>query len=98
MDEVDILEAVVRRQQNRYFGKYRGLVVGAPGSATWIEDSTRFWYRRAVKGGDEFVLVDAETQAKEPAFDHEKLAATLNDLVEPEEAYTAVTLPFNTPV
>ena len=27
MDEVDILEAVVRRQQNRYFGKYRGLVV-----------------------------------------------------------------------
>jgi hypothetical protein len=27
MDEVDVLEAVVRRQQNRYFGKYRGLVV-----------------------------------------------------------------------
>ena len=29
-------------------------------------------------GGNEFVMVDADTQQKQPAFDHEKLAAALS--------------------
>src|SRR5262247_1402432 len=48
------------------------------------------------KGGYEFVLVDAETLAKKPAFDHEKLAAALSKALPPgEEAITALGLPFN---
>src|SRR2546426_948421 len=47
--------------------KFQGLVVNAPDRANWIEKTSRFWYRKAVKGGHEFVLVDAETLAKKPA-------------------------------
>src|SRR5262245_38135744 len=56
----------------------QGLVTNAPERANWIGQTSRFWYRKSVKGGSEFVLVNAETLAKGPAFDHEKLAATLS--------------------
>lgn len=75
--------------------KYENLTSGSPEPATWLEKSTRFWYRRSVRGGNEFVLVDAATGAKQPAFDHEKLAAALNGAIKPEKSYTAVTLPFS---
>ena len=39
-------------------------------------------------------MVDASTGAKAPAFDHEKLAASLSKAA--NASYTAVTLPFNT--
>jgi dienelactone hydrolase len=58
--------------------KYQNLAVNIPGPANWIEGTSRFWYRKSVAGGNEFVLVDAETLAKKPAFDHEKLAASLS--------------------
>ena len=74
----------------------RGWRINMPEAATWIEKTPRFWYRKSVKGGNEFVLMDAATQQKRPAFDHEKLAAALNGVVKPEKPYTAVTLPFNT--
>jgi dipeptidyl aminopeptidase/acylaminoacyl peptidase len=76
--------------------KFQGLVAGAPDRANWIEKSSRFWYRKAVKGGYEFVMADAETRAKKPAFDHEKLAAALSEsLPSGDEAITALRLPFN---
>src|SRR5262245_50122633 len=74
--------------------KFQGLAVNIPERATWIENTSRFWYRKSVKGGNEFVLVDAETLAKKPAFDHERLAASLSAAAAGK--YTAVTLPFNT--
>jgi dipeptidyl aminopeptidase/acylaminoacyl peptidase len=73
--------------------KYDGLAVNVPGPATWIGETHRFWYRKSVKGGNEFVLFDADTQSKKPAFDHEKLAAALS--TETGEKLTAVTLPFS---
>src|SRR4249919_206405 len=73
--------------------KYEGLVVNVPGPATWIDKTDRFWYRRMVKGGSEFIIVDAETQQKRPAFDHEKIAASLTTAT--GTPYTALTLPFN---
>src|SRR5215470_6198324 len=73
--------------------KFQGLAVNIPERANWIEKTSRFWYRKSVKGGSEFVLVDAETLAKRPAFDHEKLAASLSSAAGGK--YTAVTLPFN---
>src|SRR5215510_11388825 len=71
--------------------KLQGLSVNVPEAANWIDKTSRFWYRKSVKGGSEFVLVDAETLAKKPAFDHEKLAASLSAATNGK--YTAVTLP-----
>ena len=58
--------------------KFQALAVNIPDRVNWIESTSRFWYRKSVKGGNEFVLVDAETLAKKPAFDHERLAAALS--------------------
>ncbi|HVP91720.1 MAG TPA: DPP IV N-terminal domain-containing protein, partial [Terriglobales bacterium] len=58
----------------------------------WIEKTHRFWYRKTVKGGFEFELVDADALTKKPAFDHEKLAAALN--AASGQKYTGVKLPF----
>src|SRR4029453_8924003 len=70
-----------------------GKVYGVPDSPTWIDDS-HLWFRKSVKGGSEFVLVDAATGSTQPAFDHAKLAAALGSPA--GASYTAVTLPFET--
>ncbi|MEX1158781.1 MAG: DPP IV N-terminal domain-containing protein [Thermomicrobiales bacterium] len=44
----------------------------------WIGDTERFWYRNRTREGVEFVLVDPEARAREPAFDHVRLAAALS--------------------
>ncbi len=77
---------------NRLRFRFHGLAVNIPEQANWIGKTNRFWYRKSVKGGSEFVLVDAETAAKKPAFDHEKLAASLSTAAGGK--YTALTLPF----
>ena len=73
--------------------KFQGLAVNIPGPVTWIESTHRFWYRKSVKGGHQFVLVNADTQVAGPAFDHEKLAAVLAGAT--NEKFTAITLPFS---
>ncbi len=72
--------------------KYVGATFNLPERAEWIGKTSRFWYRKAVKGGNEFVLVDAETPAKRPAFDHERLAAALSTAT--GEKYSGLKLPF----
>ena len=72
--------------------KARGLVVNEPGAATWIGHSDHFWYPRTVKGGTEFVLVDAVAGTKKPAFDHDKLASAISAAT--GHSYTGLTLPF----
>ena len=72
--------------------KFQGLAVNIVERPTWIGKTSRFWYRKSVKGGNEFVLVDAETLTKKPAFDHEKLAASFSTAT--GKKYTAVTLPL----
>src|SRR5690349_1826301 len=52
------------------------LVSGLAGEPTWLPDG-RFWYRRSVLGGGEFVLVDPATRARSLAFDHARVAAAL---------------------
>ena len=84
------------QRANALRDKYQPLALGVPEPATWIEKAPRFWYRRSVKGGNEFVVVDAATAAKGPAFDSEKLAASLPSALTPEKPYTGVTLPFST--
>jgi dipeptidyl aminopeptidase/acylaminoacyl peptidase len=70
----------------------RGLVVDVAGDPNWIGESSRFWYRKSVEGGDRFVLVDPEEVRKTEAFDHERLAASLSSAR--PDTITAVTLPF----
>jgi dipeptidyl-peptidase 4 len=67
------------------------LVYRATVRPTWLPDD-RFWYRNTIPGGSEFVLVDPARAVREPAFDHEKLAATLSTAA--NATYTALTLPF----
>jgi dipeptidyl aminopeptidase/acylaminoacyl peptidase len=74
--------------------KFQGLAINLAERANWIEQTTRFWYRKSVKGGNQFVLVDAATLAKKPAFDHERLAASLSSASGAK--LTALTLPFDT--
>src|SRR5689334_21462190 len=71
--------------------KFQGLAVDIPGQAVWIGDTGHFWYKKSVKGGSEFILVDVQALTKKPAFDHEKLAAALSSAS--GEKYTALTLP-----
>jgi hypothetical protein len=72
--------------------RIQGLAVNLPGRVTWIDTTSRFWYRKSVKGGNEFVLVDAATLQKKPAFDHQMLADSLSAAT--GEKYTALNLPF----
>lgn len=55
----------------------------------WIGPSDEFWYDREVRGGHEFVLVDAATGARKPAFDHAAVAKALGLVTA-----TAANLPF----
>jgi dipeptidyl aminopeptidase/acylaminoacyl peptidase len=74
--------------------KYEALALNVPDPASFVDRTNWFWYRRSVKGGHDFVLVDATTQAKTPAFDHDKLAQQLSKAL--DKPYTGVTLPFTT--
>jgi dipeptidyl aminopeptidase/acylaminoacyl peptidase len=80
------------RRANGLREKFQNLALDVPGRVTWIGSTHKFWYRKSVPGGNAFMLVDADTQAKARAFDHEKLAGSLS--AQTEKKYTAVTLPF----
>src|SRR5262245_48161175 len=71
-----------------------GLVVDAVDTAAWIGNTSRFWYRKSINGGSTFVIVDAATLEKKPAFDHAALAASLSAAL--GRTISAQNLPFNT--
>jgi dipeptidyl aminopeptidase/acylaminoacyl peptidase len=73
--------------------KARDLVVNTPGPAHWIGDTHNFWYAHSVKGGAEYLLVDADAGLKKLAFDHAKLADAASKAT--GHRYTAQTLPFS---
>ena len=70
-----------------------GLTVDVAQTPTWI-GPTRLVYRKSVKGGNQFVLVDAPTGEKRAPFDHARLATALTSAATPRAPYTATTLPF----
>jgi hypothetical protein len=74
--------------------KYQGLAINVPEKPNAIENTNRFWYRKSVKGGNEFIVVDAETLEKRPAFDQVKLASALS--ASAGETFAALKLPFST--
>ena len=70
------------------------LTDGVADPATWVDGTSRFYYRKTVKGGFQFVMVDAQSLERRPAFDHDKLAAALGAAT--GETYTGLRLPFDT--
>ena len=73
--------------------KLQPLALNIVDQSSWIEKTPRFWYRKSVKGGYEFDVVDAVTATKRIAFDHAKLAAALAAVL--EERVDANNLPFS---
>jgi len=84
----DYVQAITLRD------RYQALAINIPEQVQWIRNTNRFWYRKTVPGGNAFVLVNADTQTKEPAFDHAKLADALSTAM--GRKVTAVMLPFTT--
>jgi dipeptidyl aminopeptidase/acylaminoacyl peptidase len=73
--------------------RFDGLVVNAPEPAVWIGETHRFWYRKTVRDGNVFVLVDADARQKRPAFDHDLVAQALS--ADRDTTFTNITLPFD---
>ena len=69
------------------------LVLSPQVAPRWIERTETFWYRNVTADGHEFVLVDAEAGTKEPAFDHQRMAAAIRTVLTDEEV-DATALPF----
>jgi len=74
--------------------RLQNTIVNVAEAPTWIGKTAKFWYRKSVKGGNAFVLVDGAAKTKGPAFDHDKLAEALSAAAQAK--YTGVTLPFPT--
>ena len=73
--------------------QYESAAVLVPDTPTWAGTTHRFYYRRSVANGFEFVIVDADTQRKERAFDHTRLAEALSRAS--GRTYSPTRLPFN---
>lgn len=73
--------------------KYEAAALSVPGPATWIDKTPRLWYRVTAPGGSRFMVADASTTQKRPAFDHDRLAATLSKMT--GRVIKPLALPFN---
>ena len=74
--------------------QYQALALSVPEPPTWVGTTHRFYYRRSLANGHEFVMVDADTRQKQPAFDHARLAEGLSKAS--GEKYIPTRLPFQT--
>ncbi|HUF63797.1 MAG TPA: prolyl oligopeptidase family serine peptidase [Verrucomicrobiales bacterium] len=82
------------QQRERESGRRPRLVFRDRVAAHWFAENSRFWYRNDLPGGaKEFVLVDTESGARRPAFDHAGLAAALSAAA--AAGYVADRLPFD---
>ena len=71
-----------------------GLVLKARITPHWFDHDNRFWYRNDLAGGArEFIVVDAVSGLRRPAFDHQKLAASLSKAAD-GGAYSAEQAPL----
>ncbi len=72
--------------------KFQAAVINMPGAPNWIGRSNRFWYSRTLRDGSEIIRVDADTLEQRPAFDHERMAASLS--AASGQKFTAIKLPL----
>ena len=74
--------------RNNTQGLVRGLTV-RPG---WL-DGDRFWYRQETASGSSFLMVDPDEGRRDPAFDHDAVAAALSEVT--GSTYDGAQLPFS---
>ncbi|MVT55929.1 prolyl oligopeptidase family serine peptidase [Bradyrhizobium yuanmingense] len=74
-------------------GHYAQLTVNVPDVPFWVSSGDAFAYRRRIKGKHQFILVDAATAKKQPAFDHARLADALSRAAQKD--YSTGGLPFD---
>lgn len=92
---VDAQAAPTAADYERSIGLRRSwmyLTEGLVDQVAWLDDTHRFVYRTTVPGGFRYLIMDAATGEKVPAFDQEKLAAGLGKAT--GATYEALTLPF----
>lgn len=61
-------------------------------SSGWIGKTHRFWYKKTIQEGTAFFIGDADNLTKKMAFDHQKLASGLAEVL--GEKVNAYELPF----
>jgi dipeptidyl-peptidase 4 len=61
--------------------------------AHWLTGTSQFWYLKDALDSKEFLIVDAASGSKNPAFDHQRLAAGLSSVA--GRRYDAKALPFS---
>ncbi len=89
--EIDVTEGDYARAES-FLGQHTSpLVFRASVRPTWL-GGDRFWYRNTIPEGTEFVRVDPASGTRELAFDHDRLAAAISEVVDP--TYTANSLPL----
>ena len=71
----------------------RSLVYDGQVDPQWIGKTPRFWYRKEGPFGKQFVVVDSAALTTAPAFNHERLAASLSTAA--KQSVAARTLPFD---
>src|SRR6266581_4236964 len=87
------LDGASQQWRGRFGGQERG-VYKSQITPHWFQNNTRFWYRNDLRAGaKEFIVVDAETGRRQPAFDHQRLAAALTKNA--GEEFKADHLPFS---
>jgi len=67
-------EAAYERARSLLPANLKGLVRNESLGAHWFATGDTFWYRREADHGSEYVIVDARTGNKRPAFNAEQLA------------------------
>jgi hypothetical protein len=72
--------------------KFQSMVQNNVDQTSWIEGTSRFWYRKSIQDGNAFYIVDADKLTKKIAFNHERLAASLSEVLKEEIA--PYVLPF----
>ena len=73
--------------------RYESAAADIAGPPTAIAHTHRFWYRKSVTGGHQFMIVDADTREKRPAFDHDAIARALSAAT--GKPYSGLQLPFS---
>src|SRR5688572_1094046 len=73
--------------------QYEAVAVAVPDAPTWVGKTHNFYYRRSLANGYEFVMVEADTERKQRAFDHTRLADALSRAS--GRTYSPTRLPFN---
>jgi dipeptidyl-peptidase 4 len=78
-EKLRLTEADYERAENMLSWNLSGTVFRQSVNPQWIDDS-QFWYRVSTETGNEYILVNASSQTRDHAFDHSRLAASLEQL------------------